>query len=404
MADYSNFLKGSEKRKECQESCMEFVFGMGESRVMFRWTSSLWKLLWRELLVYTLSFLGISAVYRLGLNTEQQLLMEKLIRWCRAQSTGVPITFLLGFYVSLVVKRWWEQYCKLPWPDTIAIYLKGLVIGTLGQKRVIARVVRRTVMRYCLLSYILCIRRFSSRLKKRFPDMQELVKTGIVRADEVKRIGQEENLEFHRSNWWLPLKWSIEVITSARDGELIKNPPGYSHLIGKLCEYRNGLTEVSTYAEIPVPLVYTQVVHLAVYVYFAVSLIGEQWLIWRQPGDEEVDLYYPVFMTVRFLFIFGWLRVAETLYNPFGEDDEDFELNELLNRHFRVAMSIVDDYEEPPELQKDIFWNSAEPELIEHPEIIDIQDAEKIEVQVKQECNNIFHHQIINGGCKDTLL
>ena len=34
---------------------------------------------------------------------------------------------------------------------------------------------------------------------------------------------------------------------------------GYSHLIGKLCEYRNGLTEVSTYAEIPVPLVYTQV-------------------------------------------------------------------------------------------------------------------------------------------------
>ena len=32
--------------------------------------------------------------------------------------------------------------------------------------------------------------------------------------------------EFHRSNWWLPLKWSIEVITSAREGELISNPPG----------------------------------------------------------------------------------------------------------------------------------------------------------------------------------
>ena len=28
------------------------------------------------------------------------------------------------------------------------------------------------VFRYCLLSYILCIRRFSSRLKKRFPDMK----------------------------------------------------------------------------------------------------------------------------------------------------------------------------------------------------------------------------------------
>ena len=42
----------------------------------------------------------------------------------RTLPQGLPITFLLGFYVSLVVKRWWEQYSKLPWPDTIAIYLK----------------------------------------------------------------------------------------------------------------------------------------------------------------------------------------------------------------------------------------------------------------------------------------
>merc|ERR1719348_2174164 len=143
---------------------------------MLRWHSSLWKLLWKELLVYTASFLLISFTYRVILNTDQQIHFALLVRWCGKMYTGLPITFLLGFYVSLVVKRWWDQYCKLPWPDTIAIYMKGLVIGTLGQKRVIARVVRRTVMRYCLLSYILCIRRFSSRLKKRFPDMQELVK------------------------------------------------------------------------------------------------------------------------------------------------------------------------------------------------------------------------------------
>ena len=42
---------------------------------------------------------------------------------------GLPLTFLLGFYVSLVVKRWWEQYCFLPWPDSIAFFLRGLVVG-----------------------------------------------------------------------------------------------------------------------------------------------------------------------------------------------------------------------------------------------------------------------------------
>ena len=54
--------------------------------------------------------------------------------------------------MSLVVKRWWEQYCKLPWPDTIAYYLAGLVVTSVpGEARVRARMVRRTVVRYCIL-------------------------------------------------------------------------------------------------------------------------------------------------------------------------------------------------------------------------------------------------------------
>lgn len=82
----------------------------------------------------------------------------------------------------------------------------------------------------------------------------------------------------------------------------------------------------------------------------------------RNQGDE-LDLYYPIFMTVKFLFYFGWLKVAQTLYNPFGEDDEDFQLNDLIQRHLRVALAIVDDVEEPPSLEKDIFWSQTKPVL-----------------------------------------
>ena len=87
------------------------------------------------------------------------------------------------------------------------------------------------------------------------------------------------------------------------------------------------------------------------------SLIFDRNGVWE--GDE-LDLYYPIFMTVKFLFFFGWLRVAETLYNPFGEDDDDFELNELIQRHFRVSLNIVDDGDDPPALQRDIFWDQTQ--------------------------------------------
>ena len=60
--------------------------------------------------------------------------------------------------------------------------------------------------------------------------------------------------------------------------------------------------------------------------------------------------------------------------NPFSEDDEDFETNELLNRHFKVAMTIVDENKGHPELKKEIFWNQADPELIENPEL-DIEEG-----------------------------
>ena len=37
------------------------------------------------------------------------------------------MTFLLGFYVSNVVRRWWEQYKALPMPDTLVAISHALV-------------------------------------------------------------------------------------------------------------------------------------------------------------------------------------------------------------------------------------------------------------------------------------
>ncbi len=104
------------------------------------------------------------------------------------------------------------------------------------------------------------------------------------------------------------------------------------------------------------PLAYTQVATISVFAYFFSSLFGCQFLIPPESQqDVEVfsnisitfsskdpfrvhtpDLYLPYFTILEFISYMGWIKVAETLLNPFGEDDEDFQINYLIDRNVQV--------------------------------------------------------------------
>ncbi len=48
------------------------------------------------------------------------------------------------------------------------------------------------------------------------------------------------------------------------------------------------------------------------------------------------DLYVPLFTLAELFCYMGWIKVAETLLNPFGDDDEDFQINYLIDRNLQV--------------------------------------------------------------------
>ena len=133
----------------------------------------------------------------------------------------------------------------------------------------------------------------------------------------------------------------------------------------KVCAFRKATFTVMCYDWISIPLVYTQVVNLAIRSYFFVCLLGRQYLR-RTPaeiilvannlagnrtvtsttekdddwglnvGTKYVDLYIPMFTILQFICFGGWLKVAEVLINPLGEDDEDFDLNYIIDRNLKV--------------------------------------------------------------------
>lgn len=329
-------------------------------RILYKWRGSVYKLVWRELLVFLCLYFSINLMYRHALNDTQQRQFERIRAYFGNHGENIPMSFVLGFYVSLVVKRWWEQYRLLPWPDTLALFVSAAIPGV--DER--GRLMRRNIVRYAVLAYVITLNHVSVRVKKRFPSWQHMVDAGFMMECE-KKIFELMDGKSPMSKYWMPLVWATNIINRARKEGLIQSDHVVQTMLQELSDIRRRLGSLIGYDTVCVPLVYTQVVTLSVYTYFIAQLMGRQFVETRHPDGTvtgDPDIFFPLFTSLQFCFYIGWLKVAEVLINPFGEDDDDIELNWLIDRHIKAAYMIVDEmHEEHPELLKDQYWDEVVP-------------------------------------------
>ncbi|XP_077425979.1 bestrophin-2 isoform X1 [Vanacampus margaritifer] len=328
----------------------------GFSKLLLAWKGSIYKVLYKEFLAFFAMYTAISISYRFLLPDVQKRYFEKLAIYCNHYASLIPMSFVLGFYVTLVVNRWWNQYTSIPLPDRLMCVLSGGLQGS--DER--GRLLRRTMMRYASLSALLILRSVSTAVFKRFPTMDHVVEAGFMTREERKKF---EGLHSPYNKYWIPCVWFTNLAAVARCEGRIKDDHMLKLLLEELNVFRGKCGMLFHYDMISVPLVYTQVVTLAVYSFFLVCLIGRQFLDPSQgyPG-HDLDLYVPIFTLLQFFFYAGWLKVAEQLINPFGEDDDDFETNWLIDRNFQVSMMAVDEmYGDLPMMERDRYWNDSNP-------------------------------------------
>ncbi|GMR58587.1 hypothetical protein PMAYCL1PPCAC_28782 [Pristionchus mayeri] len=320
-------------------------------KLLWNWRASVWKAVIVELICWLIVYGIISVIYRCALAEWQMEIFENIVRYCQKRLGYIPLDLLLGFYVSMNVDRWTYRYRRIGFIDNPCLMTAEYVRGHSD----VGRMFRRTIIRYAVLGQIMVFRDISLRTRRRFPTLDSIVKAGFMTEVEKKEF---ESYKI-KCKQWICFNWAYSLVYEARKKGLIKSDLYVHQVIDDLRTFRTDLQSCNNYDWTPIPLLYNHVVCLAVHFYFLVCLIARQFIVHEGAfNPTPIDIYFPVMPMLQLFFYMSWLKIAEVMMNPYGEDDDDWETNALIDRNIHMGMAIVDaGFDRPPELRKDIFWD-----------------------------------------------
>uniref|UniRef100_A0A914DY49 Bestrophin homolog n=1 Tax=Acrobeloides nanus TaxID=290746 RepID=A0A914DY49_9BILA len=195
------------------------------------------------------------------------------------------------------------------------------------------------------------------QVKRRFPTMENIVESGLMTKEE---LDEYNSIESPHAKYWFPTEWAFQLLRKARTLNLIDSDIVYIHIMERLAKFRSSIMNLVIYDWISIPIIYTQV----------------------------IDLYVPIMTICQLVFYLGWMKAAEVMLNPFGEDDDDFECNYILDRNLEVGMLIVDScYEGLPDSGDDDSGNYAYTAAEEPEDRINLQGScSKVKPTQKRAC------------------
>ncbi|KAF8372673.1 best-8 [Pristionchus pacificus] len=327
-------------------------------KILFRWRGSIWRLVWKELIIWLVIYYAVMVFYRSEwiLTPDGQRDFERLAHHIDKRIDWIPLTFILAFFVAIVLGRWTRIIDNMGYIENAAITIAMTVRGTM-EKDVIAK---RSLVRYLCLAQVLVFRDISVRVRRRFPNLESIVQAGFMEEEEKELI---EELDIDADKYWMPCNWACSLAWRLKESNNLTSETPLMHIVTEIKNFRSNLSTLCNFDWVPVPVAYPQVVYFAVYIYFLLGLIGRQVIIGLEAENKDtIDIVFPFMTVLQFVFYVGWVKVAESLLNPMGEDDDHFECNSLIDKNITTALAIVDDtYDQVPTLRLDRFKTQKDP-------------------------------------------
>ena len=180
----------------------------------FRWKtfkSAIFGVTWKPLVLFLILYYIFQIPYQLELFSDSKCLpdgptpipeaeaakcYQRWHTWVNTmrtnESTAIKyLTFVLGFYVGQMIKRWWDQVRSLPDIDSITNCMAGYVQVEFKEDQEAqdsALRLRKKIVRYCLLSWTMCLASISPPLQAKFETGDKYVAKGLMKRRELRAL------------------------------------------------------------------------------------------------------------------------------------------------------------------------------------------------------------------------
>ena len=119
------------------------------------------------------------------------------------------VTWFLGFYVSFMMARWWQQVTSIPTLDELCYTFHGaLGVDRKDSEKVLTELeAEHKVLRYCLLAWTMCLSGLSPPMRQTFYNGSIYIEKGLLTEKELRKLkpSAQGTVDGWAAKWFIPL-------------------------------------------------------------------------------------------------------------------------------------------------------------------------------------------------------
>ena len=245
------------------------------------------------------------------------------------------LTFLLGFYVSFTINRWWKQITSVPTVDGLCVALGAFIWVDPSKTEdeiyvkegVTVKQFKHTIARYFLLSWTMVMSTVGKPLEDKLKHPLDFNKKGLITYEEYVSLKTKHGGDTWKGKWSLPLLWAGSMICEAaqatKDNDHVKIKE-LKEIMNAVNRFQASLSDVLHYEANRSPDLIDQTIRLAVWFWVAMGIFSSQGMVNKEFNIGIVGalfMNFPLLHIIKYFLIISWLKTAAYLENPFGNDE-----------------------------------------------------------------------------------